>query len=264
MSSSFLRADGTLNSRRERWRAGWLPAREQMIQAVQLQFDQPNAMNQPVATVAAPSVWAISMRQGLGLIVAAALAAGLLPFLFNWVMAARLGTVVPLAQLAQVGAEPIEADGPLWMLDETWRTLAGLSPAFFPGWIAAFLSALGEWINGPLRWLTGWLVYGLGVLLVAKVWGAPATLQRFYALTAYAALPMILTGLRPIPCLGVLAQIIAVVWMLAIYATSVRAVTGLNWGRTAIAVLLPGATVVLLAALALLATAATLFRMMLW
>jgi hypothetical protein len=127
--------------------------------------------------------------------------------------------------------------------------------------LAALLSTVGAWINWPLHWLTWWLVYGTATLLAAKVWGAPTTLQRFLAVTSYAAVPMILTGLGPVPCIGVLARIVAVTWMLAVYVTSVRAVTRLDWQRAAIAVLLPAAIVSVAGFLLLLATASTLLRM---
>jgi hypothetical protein len=71
---------------------------------------------------------------------------------------------------------------------------------------------------------------------------------------------MILSGLGPIPCLGVVAQIGAVVWMLAVYVTSVRAVTGLDWGRAVAAVILPAAVVSMLAFALFLATAASVLR----
>src|SRR5690606_17144643 len=99
--------------------------------------------------------WYTSMRQGLGLVVVSALLAGLLPFVLDWIAATRMGTVVPLADLARA-AESRKADvtwGPLATMRETAQAVAGLPPSILPGWLAAFLSALGAWINWPLRWL---------------------------------------------------------------------------------------------------------------
>jgi hypothetical protein len=252
-SSSFLRADGTIEPQHPAWWAAWLPTLDQIQQAVQLQFDpRPNART---------SVWAISMRQGLGLVVVAALVAGFLPFLVNSIIAIRMGTVLPLAEFAQEAQEQSAAGGPLALMSQTWQTLAGLSPAVFPGWLAAILTSLGEWINWPLRWLTWWLVYGTAVLVAAKAWGAPTTLQQFFALTSYASVPMVLTALGPIPFLGFLAQLVAVVWMIMVYIASVRAVTGLDWGRAAISVVLPGAIALLLGVMVLLATAMSVLQM---
>jgi hypothetical protein len=253
-SSSFLRADGTMARERTAWWREWLPTLDQIKRAIQLEFGaEPNTR-----TAAAGS---ITMRQGLGLVVVAGLLAGLLPFLINAVIAMRLGTALPLAQLAQQAQEQNWENGPLAQIGETWQTLAGLRPAVLPGWMAGLLTSLGEWINWPLRWLTWWLVYGAAVLLAAKVWHAPTTLQQFFSITSYAAVPMILTGLGPIPCLGALAQAVAVLWMLAVYGTSVRTATGLDWGRTAVAVILPGAVALLFAAILLLASATTVWRM---
>lgn len=252
-SSSFLRADGAIERQHPAWWLAWLPTPDQIQRAIQLQFGaEPNGNT---------AAWSINMRQGLGLVVAAALVAGLLPFLVNSVTAIRMGTALPLARLAQQAQEQSAESGPLAQIGETWQTLAGLSPAVLPGWMAGLLSSLGEWINWPLRWLTWWLVYGTAVLLAAKVWGAPTTLQRFFSSTSYAAVPMILTGLGPIPCLGALAQVVAVLWMLAVYVASVRTATGLDWGRAAVSVILPGAIALLFGAMLLLATATTLLRM---
>jgi hypothetical protein len=252
-SSSFLRADGTLAPQRTAWWSAWLPTLSQVQQAIQLQFR--TDANMP------HSVWAITMRQGLGLVVVAALLAGFLPFLVNAVTAVRLGTTVPLAQLAQQAQEQSADGGPLSQMGEIWQRLAGMPPALLPGWMAGLLTSLGAWINWPLRWLTWWLVYGTAVLVAAKVWGTPATLQRFFALTSYAAVPMVLTGLEPVPYLGVLAQIVAVSWMSVVYGASVSAVTQLNWRRTVVAVILPAAIASMLGIIFLLATATTVLRM---
>lgn len=251
-SSAFLRADGTIEPPRHHWWTNWLPSLGQVQQAVQLRF--------VTAPDAASNVWALSMRQGMGLVVLAALVAGFLPFLFNTILAMRWGAPLPFVQLAQQ-TQGVQGTAPT-LLNEAMQTLAGLSPSFFPGWLAALLSTVGEWINWPLRWLTWWLVYGAATLLAAKAWGAPTTLQRFLAVTSYASVPMILSGLGPIPCLGWLAQIVAGAWMLAVYLSSVRALTGLDWGRTLVAVLLPAAIVSLAALLALLATASAFLRLL--
>jgi hypothetical protein len=61
--------------------------------------------------------------------------------------------------------------------------------------------------------------------------------------------------------LGVVAQIVAVVWMVVIYLKAVRAVTGLDWGHSAMAMLLPAAILSVLGFAFFLAAAATLMRM---
>ena len=248
MSMSFLRADGSLAVRTaNRWSA-WLPSRRQVQAALQLDL--------------AGDAAALSMRQGMGLVVLAALVAGLLPFLLVWGMATRAGVIAPLAEWAR-GAGEAAAPGPWAELWRTARTIAVLPPSVLPGWLVAFLSALGGWINWPLRWLAWWIVYGAGVLVCAKGFGAGATLQQLFRSTSYAAVPLVLLGLGPIPCLGAVAIVVGVVWMALMYVGWVRAVTKLAWGPALTATLLPGALVALLSLLALLSLAATLARLIL-
>lgn len=260
-SNAFLTDQGRLAQGGRGLRQAWLPKRNQMERAVALDYEATAvATDGPRATPLTTT-----MRQALGLVVMAALLAGLLPFFVNWIMATRMGTVVPLAQLAHTAADRTELAAPgdfapfvtFW---ETAQTIAGMSPALLPGWLAAFLSALGTWINWPLRWLTWWIVYGAAVLATCKLWGAPTTLQRFYALTGYAAIPLLLLGLGPIPCLGPLAQFAGLVWALLVYIAAVRAATGLDAGRATLAVIFPGALVALLSALAAISLLATMLR----
>jgi hypothetical protein len=265
-AGNVLQAGGSPLPSRRHWWTAWLPTRSQMQQGIQAQFDLPLLAPPTHAPAAGDSVWAITMRQGLGLVVAAALVAGLIPFAIQWVTAARLGTVAPFAELAHNAAARMSAAegrffGPWTTFLQTGQTLAGMQPAFFPGWLAALLSALGLWINWPLRWLSWWIAYGLGVLAVAKLLGAPATLQRFYALTAYASLPLVLTGLLGwIPCLGPVVQVIAVIWALVVYVAATRAVTGVSAGRALICVVLPGGLAALVWLAALAALAVTVLR----
>lgn len=221
--------------------SNWLPQRKQIINAVQLRIHEvigatgDERENEPdYATT--------SMRQGLGLVVITALLAGVLPFFVNWLRATRAGAALPFVQLAQAVEEMRAGWSNLPLPFEIWRetaqTIAGLEPRA-PGWLAAMLSAFGEWINWPLSWLTFWLVYGLGILLVAKMLGAQTTLQRFYAATSYAYAPLLLTGLSPIPCLGALALVMACLWALALYIHAVAVVTNLGVGKAALSVALP-------------------------
>lgn len=264
MNMSFLRADGTLPAARAAWWLGWLPTRAQVAAAAQLNFARAVSERAVSARAgfaradAATDVTALSMRQGMGLVVAAGLAAGLLPFVVNWVNATRAGTAVPMLQLA-AALNPAD----IGVVGASWQALAGLPPAGLPGWLAALLSSLGVWLNTPLQWLTWWLVYGVAVLLVSKAWSNGATIPRFLAVTSYAAAPLVLTGLSPIPCVGALAAGAGGLWMLAIYATAVRHITGLDWPRTLLAMIVPGAVVGVLSALGAIALVATLLRLML-
>lgn len=235
----------------------WLPTRVQMENALRLRIDTPPEPGNEGFAIPRDSVLYASMRQGMGMVIVAAILAGLLPFLWNWITAARMGASVPLAQMQQgLRALPIlERAGADSLLSETFRTVAGLEPAVFPGWMAAGLSALGIWVSTPLQWLTWWIAYGLAVLLVAKMLGATTTLQQFYTLTSFGFLPLILTGLGPIPCLGPVAVLAALVWAVAVYVSSVRSATRLSLGLSLLVTVVPAATLALLSVVAAIATA---------
>jgi hypothetical protein len=185
---------------------------------------------------------ATSMRQGMGLVFVVGLLAGLIPFLMDWYMATLAGTSVALAGLAQQMTTPEQFAQDLFPALTVWLdtagTIAGLEP-IAPGWVAAFLSALGNWISWPLNWLASWIVYGLGALAVAKLLGAPTTLQRFYAGVSYAFVPLLLLGLIPFPCVGAIVALIAGIWSLVIYVLAVRVVTGFDVLRAFVSVVAP-------------------------
>jgi hypothetical protein len=214
-------------------RQDWLPHSQQMSDAVQLRQNVYGT---------------ISMRQGLGMIVVLGLAAGFIPFLVNWFQAAQIGAALPLAQLARAGAE-LQKSAPQFMpwfpglpsvetVADLYQTLGGLGQPF-PGWLAAGLSALGEWINWPLRWLSLWIGYGLLVMVANKLLGATGTLQRFYAATSFATVPLLLTGLSPIPCVGAVFNILAAAWSFTVYVKANQAFTGFSLTQALLAVVLP-------------------------
>jgi hypothetical protein len=223
--------------------SGWLPAPQQVSSAVQLRLaettqataDAPEVPDNPATT---------SMRQGMGLVVISGLLAGLLPFLWNWIIAMRAGAALPLVQLERMVAGRVGSSPNLPMAGwhEAAQIIVGLDPAL-PAWLAALLSALGDWINQPLNWLAFWLVYGLGVLIMSKWLNTPTTpqptLQHFYAATSYAFVPLIVTNLGMLPCVGWLVNLAAGAWGFVVYLHAVQAVTGLQRERALMAMLLP-------------------------
>jgi len=216
----------------------WVPPPQKMSDAVQLR---------------ASGFTGITMRQSLGMVVFCGLLAGLVPFIVNWQLAASTGNALPLAR---VGAQASRLDlalsesGSLFavksllvpsnqaLLGDLMLMLAGLDQPF-PGWLAAFLSALGEWINWPLRWVTVWIVYGAMVMVCNKAFGAAVRLQPFFAATGFAAAPLLLIGLAPVPCLGGVSSVVGAVWSATVYARANEQVTSLTRGRSLAAVLLP-------------------------
>lgn len=237
----------------------WLPAWVQVRTALALQVERVIApWNTDGDDVT--SLTTTSMRQGLGLIVVTALVGGALPFFINWVQATRIGTALPLANLARY-AEQQSNFAELSTFTQAWtnsaRTIAGLDPNT-PPWLAAGLSALGNWANWPLTWLTIWLVYGLGVLAMLKFQGATTTLPHFYAATSYAFVPLVLLGGGVIPYLGALFSLTGIIWAVLIYGETVRALTNLPTQRVVITLLAP-LMVTALIALILGGTLALLF-----
>ncbi|MCB0045534.1 MAG: hypothetical protein H6642_11255 [Caldilineaceae bacterium] len=224
----------------------WLPPREQMQYALRLNARYAIEGDPEHQAAIAPCP-ATSMRQGAGMIFMAALITGALPFLIRWIQAARFGTATPLLDLARLFnvESAFPADGGIPLVTDAVYRVVGLDPRA-PAWLAAGLSALGEWISLPLDWLTVWIIYGVGVLAVSHLLGAHTTLQHFFAGTSYTCLPFLLLLLTPIPYLGVLAAGAALVWAAILYVRSVMVVTGLDLGRTLVSVIAPGALVGLL------------------
>ena len=208
----------------------WLPTPQKMSDAVQLR---------------ASGFTDTTMRQSLGMVVVLGLLAGFVPFLVNWEQAASTGSALPLARL---GAQASRLDQtPLYfapaisnvaLVGEFLQLIAGLDQPL-PGWLAAFLSALGAWINWPLRWLSVWIVYGALVMACNKALGATVRLQPFFAATGFAAAPLLLIGLSPIPCLGWVSSSAGIIWAIIVYARANEGVTGLPRKRSLAAVLLP-------------------------
>ena len=219
----------------------WLPTPQKMSDAVQLR---------------ASGFTETTMRQSLGMVLTLGLLAGFIPFLVNWEQAATAGSALPLARLgaqaSRIQATPLTYISPIFdpvILGETVQLIVGL-PQPLPGWLAAFLSALGEWINWPLRWLALWIVYGALVMACNKALGATNRLQPFFAATGFAAAPLILVGLSPVPCLGRICTAIGVIWAFVVYARANEEVTNLPRSRSLAAVLLPLLIILILSLLA--------------
>lgn len=218
----------------------WLPSIQQMRSALRL--DLVTAIDGDAAEQARlGNCPATTMREGMGLIALAGLAAGFIPFLVNWFLAARWGTVAPFVGVSR-DISLIITGG--WGFVGPVGAIAGMG-SWLPNWLAAGLSALGVWISMPLHWLAIWIVYGLGVLAVAHFMGATTTLQRFYGGVSYAALPLVLLALTPIPWIGPLIGLAALAWAFIIYVRAVQVVTGLETGLAVLSVLLPPVVVAL-------------------
>ncbi len=236
---------------REEWtqRRYWLPSFDQMWNAARLNLaDALDPFERGSITV--------SMRQGLGMIVVLGLVAGTLQLLTNLWLGLSMGAAVPLAVAASSLADFAAGYAPnatLGELSNTASLMAGIEPRM-PGFLAALLSALGLWLNWPLGWLSNWIVYGALTAGLARLLGATSHLQTFFAATSFTAVPLLLTGLTPLPFIGPIAVVAGVVWGFALYYQAFRRVTGLDAARTLLSLLLP--VVVIAAMPTLLALAA--------
>ncbi len=243
-SQTYLNLPGRAS--REEWlaRREWLPDLSQMWNAARLNVaDALDPFERGGVTV--------SMRQGIGLIVVLGLLAGLIPFVGNLWLGSSMGAAVPLATaasaIAQLAAEYTTNDAATYVAANA-GVLAGIEPRM-PGFLAALLSSLGLWLNVPLGWLSSWIVYGAIVAGLARLMGANNNLQVFFAATSFTAVPMLLTGLAPIPVLGPIAVVAAWIWAALLYYRAVRQVTQLDVVRTLLSMTLP---VVVIAALPVL------------
>ncbi|MCB0060351.1 MAG: hypothetical protein KDE45_25095, partial [Caldilineaceae bacterium] len=189
---------------REEWfqRRYWLPDFNQMWNAARLNLvDALDPFERGAVTV--------SMRQGIGMIVVLGLIAGIIPLIANLWLGISMGTAVPVAAMATALADLAAAYTGNPAADQVANSagmMAGIEPRL-PGFLAALLSALGMWINWPLGWLANWMIYGTVVAGLARLLGAESRLQTYFAATSFAAVPLLLTGLNPIPFIGPLAVI---------------------------------------------------------
>lgn len=129
----------------------------------------------------------------------------------------------------------------------------------FPRPLAEGLRAIGEWLSLPFAssgfplaaaTLATWLGYGIWVMLAAKLLGGTGTLHGFFGATAFFAVPHVLKILSPIPVLGGIVSVVALVWGLVIYIVATAVSHRLTAGRALLAVFLP--ILVLLALVALI------------
>lgn len=221
---------------REEWtqRRNWLPDFSQIWNAARLNLvDALDPFERGYVTV--------SMRQGLGMIVVLGLLAGLLPFLANLWLSLGVGTAAPIAAAAASLAEFAASDpsnATARYVSTNASLIAGIEPRM-PGFLAALLSSLGLWLSTPVNWLSNWIVYGAVVSALARMMGAGGNLQIYFAATSFAAVPLLLTGLAPIPFLGPVVVIVTWMWAAILYYHAVRLATGLDAARTLLSMVLP-------------------------
>jgi len=127
------------------------------------------------------------------------------------------------------------------MVIDIASTQAPLPRAF-----TGLFEALGVWVSGGLAALGGWLLYGALVLIAANWLGGSAGLREFLGTVALYSVPGLLGLLGPIPCLGPVLAFIGFVWGIVVYVKATSVATGLDTGRSIVAVLAPAVILFLL------------------
>jgi len=144
---------------------------------------------------------------------------------------------------------------------EIGRNVVAL-PTPLPKVVGNLFEALGAWVSQPLAMLGGFLVYGIWVMLAAKLLGGTGRLQEFLGTAALSSVPYLLLILGWVPCLGSVLGLVAWVWGIVIWVAAAAVAHGwavpvataegdverydVNWGRAILAVILPVLVLVVL------------------
>ena len=129
-------------------------------------------------------------------------------------------------------------------------------PTALPRPVGQMFTALGQWISNPFMRLGAFFSYALWVLLFARVFlGGKGSLRAFFATTPLYGVPQMFTILSPIPCVGGLIGLIAMIWGWIIYVKATAVSQGwvhqqlsadgtvvsenTQWGRAIFAAILP-------------------------
>lgn len=137
------------------------------------------------------------------------------------------------------------------MMDVMFPMFRDLSEikAPLPQGITGFLNAVGSWLSRAVAAIGGWLFYGALVLIMVKLLGGSAKLPVFLGSVALYIIPGLLAILQPVTCIGPLLAFIGMVWSIVVYMKATSVVTGLDAGRSIVAVVAPFFIMMLLGAL---------------
>ena len=124
--------------------------------------------------------------------------------------------------------------------------IANIRPPL-PVGVSGFFAALGSWLTGAIATIGSWLFYGALVLIAVNLLGGTAKLRHFYGTVALYVIPGLLGLLGPIPCVGGILVLIGTIWGIVMYIKATSVVSGLDLGRSVVAVLAPFVILFLLA-----------------
>lgn len=194
------------------------------------------------------------LKRGLALLVLATLVAGSLPFIVAVVGDLRPANAeAELRQVEEGLQQFLRTMGPYLNLPpEVSKQIipnvrAGIGigvrianlPTPLPQPLGRMLENLGAFLSLPFGRLTGWIGYGLWVMLAAKLLGGRATVSQMLGATALYAVPHVLGILSVVPCLGGILGLAATVWGIAIYVKALAVANGFSIGRATAATVLP-------------------------
>jgi hypothetical protein len=112
--------------------------------------------------------------------------------------------------------------------------------------ISGLFQALGSWVVRALTAIGGWLFYGALVLIAVRLLGGTGKLTELLGMVSLYVIPGLLGLLSPIPCLGSILLLVGTIWSIVVYVKAVSVTSGLDAGRSILAVFAPIVAIILL------------------
>jgi hypothetical protein len=192
--------------------------------------------------------------RGIVLIAIVILIAGLIVFAVNLVNQVRAPNLDQIEEQIRQGFEmqsrfnPGMQDMPpevKRMMDQMIDTIIPMVKdiaqieAPLPRGISGFFMATGAYLSRVFGALGRWMLYGALVLIAVNLLGGSARLPDFLGMSALYSVPLLLTLLTPIPCIGALLGLIGWIWAIVVYVKAVSVVSEMDGGRSVLAVFAP-------------------------
>ncbi len=213
-----------------------------------------------------------NFARGLVIIATISLIVGLFNVLADFVVAMRTSpeaeialaresirqTIEQMRALGVFGADPILEEQVLQSIESSLAIAEHVTGIVeettpLPPLVVNSLRALGQWFSYPFGWIATWMLYGVVVLVFARLLGGTASVQEMLATTSLVAVPHLLDAFRFIPIAGFFLSLAAFVWGAAVYVKGTAIANRLDTGRALVAVLAPLLLLLALAILGLIA-----------
>jgi hypothetical protein len=199
--------------------------------------------------------------RGIVLIAIVILIAGLIVFAVNLVNQVRAPDLDQIEQEIRQGFEMQSRFNPGMqnmppevkkMMDQMIDTIIPMVKdisqiqAPLPRGISGFFTATGAYLSRVFGALGSWMLYGALVLIAVNLLGGSAKLPDFLGMSALYSLPLLLTLLTPIPCVGALLGLIGWIWAIVVYVKAVSVASDMGGGKSVLAVFAPLIVLILL------------------